>query len=70
MMAAFTTQRGLAEHFTFDAERFRLAPAYDFGRPPHAGQLWYEKFPWGATGEQFRDRAVAAAAELVAACGR
>ena len=66
MMAAFATQRGLADQFTFDAERFRLAPAYDFGRPPHAGQLWYEKFPWGATGEQFRARAVAAAAELTA----
>ncbi len=69
MLAAFATQRGLAEQFTFDAERFRMAPTYDFGRPPHDGQLWYEKFPWGATGQQFRDRAVAAAAELAAETG-
>ena len=67
MFAAYATQAGLSTYFTFDAERFRLAPAYDFGRPPHAGQLWYEKFPWGATGEQFRANAIAAAADLGAA---
>ena len=38
----------------FDAERFRPAPNYDFTRPPHAGQLFYEKFNWGMTGEQWR----------------
>ena len=65
MMEAYVTQQHmLLRYFTVEAESFRHAPHYDFGRPPHGGQLWYEKFPWGTTGEQFRAAAIAAAAEL------
>ena len=66
MMLAYTTQQGTLGYFSqISAERFRMAPAYDFATPPHGGPLWYEKFDWGCTGEQFRRNAVAAAAELV-----
>jgi hypothetical protein len=45
-------------------ELFRLAPAYDFGAPPHEGQLWYEDFDWGMTCRRWRRLAVAALGEL------
>jgi LmbE family N-acetylglucosaminyl deacetylase len=32
-----------------DRERFRIAPNYDFTRPPHAGQVLYERYDWGLT---------------------
>jgi len=30
-------------------ECFRLAPSYDFSRPPHDGTTLYERHPWGMT---------------------
>jgi N-acetylglucosamine malate deacetylase 2 len=58
MLACFATQRRTLAPFPVGAaERLRPAPAYEFGRPPHAGRLFYENFPWGTTGEQFRARA-------------
>ena len=44
-------------------ERFRPAPAYDFLRAPHEGELWYEKQRW-MRGEDWR-RAAALAMELL-----
>jgi N-acetylglucosamine malate deacetylase 2 len=54
LFACFVTQRDVLSWFTVEAERFRIAPRYDFSIPPHAGRLLYEQFPWGVTGEQFR----------------
>jgi LmbE family N-acetylglucosaminyl deacetylase len=54
MLDCFTTQQETLSQFRTDVERFRPAPHYDFTMPPHAGQLWYERFPWGTTGDQFR----------------
>jgi LmbE family N-acetylglucosaminyl deacetylase len=36
-----------------EVERFRPAPAYHFGRPPHAGQLFYERSDPGMDGARF-----------------
>src|SRR5947209_1314593 len=54
LFECFPTQKETLTWFCFDAERFRPAPNYDFTRPQHAGQLFYEKFNWGMTGEQWR----------------
>jgi N-acetylglucosamine malate deacetylase 2 len=59
MLACFATQRQTLAQFPVGAaERLRPAPAYDFSRPPHAGRLFYENFPWGMSGELFRARAL------------
>src|SRR5207237_5545734 len=42
MIDCFTTQRWLLTGFPLDCERLRLAPDYDFCRPPHPGMLHYE----------------------------
>jgi hypothetical protein len=41
-------------HEPLDVERFRVAPAYDFRRPPHAGRLHYERWGWAISGARFR----------------
>ncbi len=47
LLACFTTQAGTLQYMRTDVERFRVAPLYDFTRPPHAGRLFYENHPWG-----------------------
>jgi LmbE family N-acetylglucosaminyl deacetylase len=58
MVACFGTQRDVLAPFPLHAERLRVAPAYDFTRPPHPGPLWYEQLGWRLTGAAWR-RAVA-----------
>lgn len=58
------TQRETLSHLPLDVERYRSAPAYDFTQPPHAWKLNYEHYPWGMTGERFRQLATDALAEL------
>ncbi len=60
MLACFTSQRETIAQFPAGAERFRVAPAYDFARPPHDGPLHYERFEWGTTGHAWRSRAAQA----------
>jgi LmbE family N-acetylglucosaminyl deacetylase len=64
LVACFATQRETLSGFHNATERFRIAPVYDFTRPPHAGKLHYEHYPWGMTGERFCELAEQAEAEL------
>jgi LmbE family N-acetylglucosaminyl deacetylase len=59
-----TQAAALVPFLDLDVERFRVAPRYDFARPPHDGPLHYEAFDWGITGARFRALATAAEAEL------
>lgn len=63
-LACFASQAETLRPFEVEEERYRFAPSYAFNRPPHAGKLFYENFPWGVTGVQFRRLAAAALAEL------
>ncbi|MBL8213981.1 MAG: PIG-L family deacetylase [Bryobacterales bacterium] len=54
MLECFESQREVVTLFPTDVEHTRIAPAYDFTRPPHAGLLFYEAHHWGVTGEQWR----------------
>ncbi len=54
MIECFASQRDLLRHVAVDVERFRPAPVYDFTQPPHPGLLFYERFAWGTTGNQWR----------------
>ncbi len=67
MFRCFASQQTILEAFPVEVERFRPAPPYDFGAPPHAGRLHYETFGWDWTGARWRDLARHAAAELKSA---
>lgn len=54
IMECYRTQQEVLRLFPLRYERFRPAPKYDFEKPPHPGQLHYERFDWGITGQQFR----------------
>lgn len=64
MLDAHAGQRETLSQFGAEAESFRRAPRYDFTAPPHPGPLWYERFEWGCTGAEWRQRAAEAIAEL------
>lgn len=49
----YGSQQPVLAQFPIGEERFRLAPAYDFRRPPHEGTLYYERFPWGMTSDRW-----------------
>lgn len=68
MLDRYASQRRVLDRFPVRRERFRVAPRYDFTRPPHAGRLWYEWFGWGGmTGARWRALAAEALARLVPA---
>lgn len=66
MLDCFRTQRQTLAMFDVLVERYRPAPRYDFSRPPHAGQLLYERYDWGMTAARFTELARAALREVAA----
>ncbi len=64
LMVCHRSQHAVLGHVPLDAERFRLAPRYDFTEPPHRGRLLYEHFTWGVTGDEWRAAARVAMSEL------
>lgn len=57
VIGCYASQRAVLRQVPLVVERFRVAPDYDFTRPPHDGVLLYEQFSWGINGEQWRERA-------------
>ena len=53
MLACHHTQAATLQYFSTDRERFRIAPRYEFTRPPHEGKLFYENFNWGMTADRW-----------------
>lgn len=64
LLNCFESQRQTLGGFPLEYERFRIAPHYDFHHPPHAGQVLYDRFPWGMTSERFLSLTRAAEEEL------
>ena len=64
LLASFITQQDTLQYFPLDHETFRVAPAYDFTVPPHAGQTFYDRFDWGMRSARFCQLAAEALAEL------
>lgn len=61
MLGCFASQREtLAPFLGVRHERFRVAPAYDFARPPHAGPLLYERTGFTTAGAEWRELAALA----------
>ncbi len=57
MLDCFVSQRHLFVHFSTAFEKFRPAPRYVFTRPPHEGQLNYERYGDESRGERWRSQA-------------
>jgi LmbE family N-acetylglucosaminyl deacetylase len=53
VLDCFSTQKQTLSLFRLDAERFRIAPAYEFWRPAHTPPVYYDHQPWGMTSEHF-----------------
>lgn len=64
MYECFSTQRRCLVQFSVDVERFRAAPRYNFTRPPHEGQLDYERLNRRLSGAQWRAQAERALNQL------
>jgi N-acetylglucosamine malate deacetylase 2 len=47
LLNRYASQAAVLAQFPLQYEPMRLAPQYDFGRPPHSGTLYYERFDWG-----------------------
>lgn len=63
-IAEFATQKEVIAAFPLHPERLRRAPRYDFTRAPPPGDVLYDRFGWGVTGELWRARARAALARV------
>lgn len=72
LLDCFATQKETLALFPLDAERFRIAPEYEFWRPPHLAPVYYDQLPWGMTSERFcslaREAQEALLQEADAAC--
>ncbi len=64
MAACHVTQRATLAGFALDRETVRPAPAHDFARLPHTGDLLYERHGWGLDGAGWLARVRAAEAAL------
>lgn len=56
MYGCFVSQAEVLAGFGATREAYRPAPTYDFARPP-ADAVYYDRFPWGMTGERWRELA-------------
>jgi N-acetylglucosamine malate deacetylase 2 len=54
LFACFKTQQRTLRWFPIENESFRIAPRYNFSKPPHDGKLFYEQFKWGMDGGRWR----------------
>jgi N-acetylglucosamine malate deacetylase 2 len=68
LLDRFATQRHTLPYLPVAVECYRRAQPCEFLQPPHAGQLHYERQPWGMTGERFRSLAAQALQELGLEC--
>jgi LmbE family N-acetylglucosaminyl deacetylase len=57
ILRSFRSQADVLARFPVSEERFRDAPQYDFTRPPHSGELLYERWQWGIRWKQWREGA-------------
>jgi LmbE family N-acetylglucosaminyl deacetylase len=64
MIGHFLTQRRILASFVATAERFRVAPRYDFLSLPNDGRLLYEDWRLGLTGAEWLKLAAEALEEL------
>jgi N-acetylglucosamine malate deacetylase 2 len=69
LLAYYRTQSRTLGTFPIETEQFRVAPCYDFTRPPHGGPLLYDSFNWGMTSARWQELAAGAMQTLERAWG-
>ena len=57
MLGCYVSQWQVLSEFPLEPESLRVAPLYDFSRPPHPGPLWYERLQWPLSGQRWRELA-------------
>lgn len=57
LLDCFVTQKEALSHFSVAAERFRIAPGYEFRRPPNFGEVLYDDHSWGIKSHLFSELA-------------
>jgi LmbE family N-acetylglucosaminyl deacetylase len=60
MLGCYLSQWHVISDFPLEPERLRVAPRYDFTKPPHEGILWYETLGWPLNGAKWREVAAGA----------
>ena len=45
-LRAYASEQGNLGYVAVEREVFRPLAAYDYGRPPHPGKLWWARFQW------------------------
>lgn len=53
LLDCFVTQREILRWFSVSEERYRIAPAYEFRRPPNSGEVLYDNYSWGVKSHTF-----------------
>ena len=53
LLRCFASQQGTLQYFETAQERFRIAPDYDFTRPPQPPPVFYDRYPWGVNSQRF-----------------
>ena len=65
-LSQYVTQADVVRHFSPEREAYRLAPTYDFTRPPPPGAWLYDGFGFELDGRLWLERAAAACRDLAA----
>jgi len=55
MLGCYVSQWHVLSDFPLEPEQLRPAPLYDFTKPAHEGQLWYESLHWPLNGARWRE---------------
>jgi LmbE family N-acetylglucosaminyl deacetylase len=69
LLACFSSQQEVLQYFSLVMEQYRIAPIYDFSRPPHPGTLFYERYFRGIDGKRFCQLTAAASSLREQLCG-
>jgi LmbE family N-acetylglucosaminyl deacetylase len=57
LLGCFKSQQDILSSFPVDEEHFRIAPAYEFRRPPNFGSVMYDNYSRGVKSNAFCDLA-------------
>lgn len=69
MFAKYVTQTDVLAGFSLAAEVFRIAPHYDFTKPPNGGRVLYDREKWGIDSKAWLRHAREVLAQEGALCG-
>lgn len=64
LLACFSTQQNTLKYFGVEQESFRIAPRYDFQKPPYAPPVFYDGYSWGMNSHRFCQLAEAAEQDI------